>query len=142
MSRHTYFWESHCQRYVQFVVITIRPFPRSWLITGFIINVIRRVPDVDQELITLPEHLSSPQVLVRFVLLDHLFSVQCFVDRCLSFCPFSLGHCVVCHSPFCGFWLYRQTFLIQSQLSFPFTQIIREKLCIFNEKSKCRLAYQ
>jgi len=20
----------------------------------------------------------------------------CFVDRCLSFCPFSFGHCVVC----------------------------------------------
>ena len=22
----------------------------------------------------------------------------CFVDRCLSFCPFSFGHCVVCSS--------------------------------------------
>ena len=24
------------------------------------------------------------------------FYVQCFVDRCLSCCPFSFGHCVVC----------------------------------------------
>jgi hypothetical protein len=27
-----------------------------------------------------------------------------FVDRCLSFCPFSFGHCVVC-PPIYGFWL-------------------------------------
>ena len=28
----------------------------------------------------------------------------CFVDRCLSFCTFLFGHCVVC-SLICGFWL-------------------------------------
>jgi hypothetical protein len=34
----------------------------------------------------------------------------CFVDRCLSFCPFSFGHCIVCPSitasdyPFGIFW--------------------------------------
>ena len=28
----------------------------------------------------------------------------CFVDRCLSFCIFSFGHCVVCSSIY-GFWL-------------------------------------
>jgi len=33
---------------------------------------------------------------MEIVLLDLLFSVKCFVDRCLSFCPFSLGHFVVC----------------------------------------------
>jgi hypothetical protein len=27
----------------------------------------------------------------------------CFVDRCLSFCPFSCGHCVVCPSSIYGF---------------------------------------
>ncbi len=27
----------------------------------------------------------------------------CFVDRCLSFCIFSFGHCVVCSSPIYGF---------------------------------------
>ena len=38
----------------------------------------------------------------------------CFVDRCLSFCTFSFGHCVVCSSIY-GFWLplwYLQTLLI------------------------------
>jgi hypothetical protein len=29
----------------------------------------------------------------------------CFVDRCLSFCTFSFGHCVVCSSSMYGFWL-------------------------------------
>ena len=38
----------------------------------------------------------------------------CFVDHCLSFCPFSSGHCVVCPSSIYGFWLplwYLQTLL-------------------------------
>ena len=40
----------------------------------------------------------------------------CFVDRCLSFCPLSFGHCVVCSSSIYGFWLpiwYLQTLLTQ-----------------------------
>ena len=39
----------------------------------------------------------------------------CFADRCLSFCSFSFGHCVVCPSSIYGFWLplwYLQTRLI------------------------------
>jgi hypothetical protein len=44
--------------------ITIKPFPHSWLITGFITRVTRRVPHVEQELPTLPEeHMSSLPVL-------------------------------------------------------------------------------
>ena len=38
----------------------------------------------------------------------------CFVDRCLSFCTFSFGHCVVCSSSIYGFGLllwYLQTLL-------------------------------
>ena len=38
----------------------------------------------------------------------------CFVDRCLSFCTFSFGHCVVCSSSIYRFWLplwYLQTLL-------------------------------
>jgi hypothetical protein len=27
----------------------------------------------------------------------------CFVDRCLSFCTFSFGHCAVCSSSIYGF---------------------------------------
>jgi hypothetical protein len=35
-----------------------------------LLNITRRVPLVEQELITLPEHLSSLPILVGFVLLD------------------------------------------------------------------------
>ena len=43
-----------------------------------------------------------------------IFSFMCnfFVDRCLSFCPFSFGHCVVFPSSIYVFWLplwYLQT---------------------------------
>jgi hypothetical protein len=41
----------------------------------------------------------------------------CFVDRCLSFCPFYFGYCVVCSSIY-GFWLplwYLQTLLITNR---------------------------
>jgi len=43
----------------------------------------------------------------------------CFVDRCLSFCPFSFGQCVVCSSSIYGFWLplwYFQTLLLTTQV--------------------------
>ena len=38
----------------------------------------------------------------------------CFVERCLFFCSFPFGHCVVCSSSIYGFWLplwYLQTLL-------------------------------
>jgi len=39
-------------------------------ITGFATRIIRRVPIMDEELLTLPEHMSSSLVLVGFVLID------------------------------------------------------------------------
>jgi hypothetical protein len=60
-------------RYVPLVVNTSRSFPHPRLITGFVTRLTRWVPLVEQELLTLPEHLSSPPVLVGFVLLDLLF---------------------------------------------------------------------
>ena len=65
----------------------------------------RRVPLVEQELPTLPEHLSSPPVLSRVRVSRSLVLYVCFVDRCLSFRTFSFGHCVVCSSSIYGFWL-------------------------------------
>ena len=44
--------------------------------------------------VSILEHTS--QFSVGFVPLNLLFSVQCFVDHYLSFCPFSFGHCIVC----------------------------------------------
>ena len=44
---------------------------------------------MEQELLTLPEHVISPPFLVGFVLLVLQFYVYVV-------CPFSFGHCVVC----------------------------------------------
>jgi hypothetical protein len=45
----------------------------------------------------------------------YLVLSECFADRCLSFCPFSFDHCVVCSSSIYVFWLllwYLQTLLL------------------------------
>jgi len=47
----------------------------------------RRVPVVEQELLTIPEHLSSPFIEIRVT--RSLVLYVCFLARCLSFCPFS-----------------------------------------------------
>ena len=58
---------------------------------------------MEQELQTLPEHLSSPPVFSGVT--RSLVLYLCFVDRCLFFCTFSFDHCVVCSSSIYGFWL-------------------------------------
>jgi hypothetical protein len=75
-------------RYVPLVVNTSQSFPHSWLITGFITRVTRRVPLVEQELLTLLGHLSSSPVFSRLRVTRSLVLYVCFVDRCLSFCTF------------------------------------------------------
>ena len=91
--------------YVSLVVNISRSFPHSRLITGFVTRLIRRVPLVEQELLTLPEHLRSPPVLSDVCVTRSLVLYVCFVDRCLSLCTFSFGHCVICSSSIYGFWL-------------------------------------
>jgi hypothetical protein len=98
--------------YVPFVENTSRSFSHSWFITGFITRLTRRVPLVEQELLTLPEYLSSPPVLTGVRVTRFLVLCVCFVNRCLSFWPLCcLFFCLV----FCwSFWLphwYLQTFL-------------------------------
>jgi len=44
---------------------------------------------------TLPEHLSLPLVFSRLFLTRTLVLCVCFVDRCLSFCPFVLSLLVI-----------------------------------------------
>ena len=46
--------------YVPLIENTSQSFPHSWCITGFVPILTRRVPLVEQELLTLPEHLTSP----------------------------------------------------------------------------------
>jgi hypothetical protein len=96
--------------YVPLVVNTSRSFPRSWLIIRFVTRLTRRVSLVEQELPTLPEHLSSPPVFSGVCITRSLV-----LYRCLSFCTFSFEHCVVCSSSIYGFGLplwYLQTLLI------------------------------
>jgi hypothetical protein len=88
------------QGYVPLVVNTSRSFPHSRLIIGFVTRLTRKVPLVEQELLTLPEHLSSPPVFSGVRVIRSLVLFVCFVDRCFSFCTFSFGHCVVCSSVF------------------------------------------
>ena len=59
-----------------------------------------RVPLVEQELLTIPEHLSSPPVFSGVRVTRSLVLCVCFVNRCLSYCLFSFCHCVVCSSVF------------------------------------------
>ena len=79
--------------YVPLVVNTPRSFPRSWLISWFVTRLTRRVSLVEQKLLTLPEHLSSPPVFSGVRVTRSLVLYVCFVDRCLSlklyffFCP-------------------------------------------------------
>jgi hypothetical protein len=69
----------------------IRSFPHSQLITGFVTRLTRRVPLVEQELLTLPEHPSSPTVFCGVRVTRSLVLYICFADRCLAFCTFSFG---------------------------------------------------
>jgi len=65
-------------------------------------------------LLTLLEYLRSSPVFSGGFVTRSLVLCVCFVFRCLSFCPFSLGHCVVCPFSMYGFWLphlYLQTHL-------------------------------
>ena len=86
----------------------------SWLITGFVTRLTRRMPLVERELLTLPAHLNSLPVLSGVRVIRSLVLCVCFVDRFLSFCTFSFDHCVVCSSLIYGFLLhlwYLQLFL-------------------------------
>jgi len=55
------------------VVSTSLSFPHSWLIDGFVLRVQWRVPLVEQELLTLLEHLNSPLPVFSGVRVAQLF---------------------------------------------------------------------
>ena len=97
------------------VVSTSRSFPHSRLITGYVTRLTRLVQIVEQELLTHPEHLSSPPDFSGVRVTRSLVLCVCFADRSLSICTFSFGHCVVCSAIY-RFWLplwYLQTLLME-----------------------------
>ena len=89
--------------YVPLLVNTPPSFPHSRRITGCVARLTRPVPLVEQELLNLTEHMSSPPVFSGVRVTRSSVLYVCFVDRCLSFCLFSFGHCVICSSSFYGF---------------------------------------
>ena len=103
-----------CHKWQRICSTCRKHFPHSWLITGRVTRLTRPVPLVEQEVLTLPEHPSSPSVLRGVRVSRSLVLYVCFVDCGLSFCTFSFGHCVVCSSSIYGFWFplwYIQTLL-------------------------------
>jgi hypothetical protein len=82
-----------------------RNIPHLWLITGAVTRLTRRVPLVEQGLLTLSEHLRSPPVFSGVRVTWSLVLYVCLVDRCLSLCLFFFCHCVFCSSRIYGFWL-------------------------------------
>ena len=76
----------------------------TYILRHVLTRLTRRVPLVEQKLLTVPEHLSSPPVFSGVRDGRSLILCVCFVDRCFSFCTFSFGHCVVCSSMY-RFWL-------------------------------------
>ena len=73
--------------YVPLVVNTSRSFPHSWLITGFVTRLTRRVPLVEQELLTLSEQPSSAPVFSEACVAWSLVLCVCFVLLYLIFWP-------------------------------------------------------
>jgi len=57
----------------------------------------------EQELLTLPEHLSSSPGFSGIRVTRSFVLYVCFVDRWLSFCTLYFGHCVVYSSSIYGF---------------------------------------
>jgi hypothetical protein len=61
----------------------------------------RRVSPVEQVLLTVLEHLSSPPDVSDVRVARSV--VFCVMFCCLSFCTISFGHCVICPSSIYGF---------------------------------------
>jgi hypothetical protein len=100
--------------YVSFVVNTSWSFPHSRLITGFVTRLIRRVQLAEQELLALPEHLSSPPVFSEVRVTRSL--VFCLFCRSLFVLLYFIRLAIVL---IYGFWLplwYLQALLEHVQL--------------------------
>ena len=73
--------------YVPLVVNTSCFFPHSWLITWCVTRLTRRLPLVEQQLLTLPRHMSSPPVFRGARVTRSLVLCVCFVLFYFFFWP-------------------------------------------------------
>ena len=99
------------------------------VITEFVTRLTRRAPLVEQELLTLPEHLSSSPVFSEVRVTRSLVLCIFFVECCLSFGPFILAIVLSvplrytdCDYPFGIFKLFIHLKTFQE----PFNQIISQ----------------
>ena len=67
---------------------------------------LRRMSQQEHELLTLPENMNSPPVFSGVCVTRSLVLCVCFVDRCLSFCPFTFVHYFVWPSSIYGRMIY------------------------------------
>ena len=93
-----------------------RSIPHSWPVIGCVTRLARRVPLVEQEILTLPKHMSSPPLFSGVRVNPSLVLCVYFEDLCLSLCPFSLCHCVAWSYSIYGLWLL--LWHLQTLLSF------------------------
>jgi hypothetical protein len=70
---------------------------RDLLASGFATRVTRRMPLVEQRLLTLPGQLRSSPVFCGIPVAQYLVFCVVFVDQNLSVCPISFGHYIVCY---------------------------------------------
>ena len=87
-------WKRSCINLYVFTHTSVQDkFHIKWCLYRVIVTP--RVIRVEQKLLTLPEHLSSPAVFSGVRVTRSLVLCLFCVDRCLSFCPFSFGHFVL-----------------------------------------------
>ena len=76
------------QRYMVIYSIDFHFIISNVCVFWFVSKLTRRVPLVEQERLTIPEHLSSLPVFSGVRVTRSSVLCVCFVDRCLSFCTF------------------------------------------------------
>jgi hypothetical protein len=124
--------------------IQIRSFPHTWNITDCYTSVTRWVPLLEQNLPTLPRHMTSPPFLLEFLLRNHRhFCVRfLFYFLTIVFFLISFGYCIVCISLIYGFWLqlyYHQKVFLLIYFNAHFTLGLALVLCnIIYTSLRCR----
>ena len=101
-------------RYFPILVSITWSFPHSWLITGFVTRVARRVPLVVHELLAFPENMGSSPVCSGIRIARSLVFCVIICRSSFVLCPFTFVHCVFSPEIY-WFWLPRcflQTILI------------------------------
>jgi hypothetical protein len=94
-----------CHRYVPLAVNTFQSFPHSWYIIEFVTRVTRQVPLLDEELLTVLEHLVLSGVCVtRSLVLCVMFCRYLFVLFLLTIVLSVLLWFMDSNYPFGIFW--------------------------------------